>query len=222
MSGKTSLAKKLAEASQKAFFLGEDYSMPNKYFPLFQSRMLKNGVKYNDFCYGTQLIFMQNRVLREQMCKDPSKTYIIDRSIYEDRHIFAHLFYELGVMSQSEYNDYRNMFEKIVRNIDPPKCFIYLDSDPANCFGRMKKRANPDDSWYTLDILKKLDYLFKHRLIERIKIINPNINIIELSVDSYKSIDVAVDEAIDELNEFLGPTFVKTSTTTKKSKEKGA
>src|SRR3990167_6176730 len=137
-SGKSTLARMIAKESPNSVLMDEEYSQANRFLPLFLNRLEVNGVHYNQFAYGCQLLFMQNRVRRETLCKDPNKYYIIDRSIYEDRHIFAFLMSQLGIMSKDEYNDYRNMFEKIVRNMDPPDTFILLNSDAEKCFARVK------------------------------------------------------------------------------------
>jgi len=44
---------------------------------------------YNKYAYPVQMVFLKSRLEREQECKDDSKTYVIDRSIFEDKYIFA-------------------------------------------------------------------------------------------------------------------------------------
>ena len=208
MSGKSSLTRLLTQ-DPKVVLLNETYTEPNRFLPLFIHKMLRNGLKYNEFAYGAQLLFLQNRSNREREVTDPGEFYLLDRSIYEDRHIFAKFFAMKGVMSNDEYNDYRNLFEKIVRTIDPPDCFIFLDSDPKQCYQRLKSRSKRIDQWLTQDILVDLDKLYKHRLRERIVLHNSDVQIIELDVDKYPSFEVAGEIVRERLEELYGEAFAK-------------
>ena len=60
MSGKSSITRLLSAKADNRVLLAEDYSETNKYLPLFMANMRKNGLAYNSFAYGTQLLFMQN------------------------------------------------------------------------------------------------------------------------------------------------------------------
>ena len=208
MSGKSSLCR-LLNNHEKVVLLNETYSSPNRYLPLFIHHMQTFGVTYNEYAYGTQLLFMQNRVSREKLANDPSKHYIIDRSIYEDRHIFAKLFVDLGIIAREEYDDYKNMFEKIIRSIDPPECFVFLDSDPDKCFERLKTQAKKEDSWLNHDLMVKLDILYKQRLPNRIRLHNPQVKMIQVNTDSYPNLDLANEAVREQLEAIYGELFVR-------------
>lgn len=212
LSGKTSLARLLARNSESVELLTEAYTVPNRYLPLFSERMFKNGIKYNEFCYGTQLLFMQNRIRREFTCNDPKKLYVIDRSIYEDRHIFAKLFVDLGIMSRGEYDEYRDMFEKIVRNMDPPECFILLNSDPDLCYERMKRRNWPYDQWITRDMIHRMEKLYQERLKERVYLYNPDLKMVEIDTRKYHTMEEVANDAARQLNQVFKGQFGTVST----------
>lgn len=207
MSGKTVLTKMLAQQSPEVVLLNESYTLPNRYLPLMTEYIVKNGICYNQFAYGTQLLFMQNRIRREWLCKDPSKTYLIDRSIYEDRHIFAKLFADLGLLDQGEYNEYKDMFEKIVRNLDAPDCFVMLNTDPDLCYDRLRKLNHPLDVWLTREILHKMDQLYRTRLKERVVLYNPKIKLIEIDTTKHDSLESLVKATAIELNKVYKNKF---------------
>lgn len=207
MSGKTALTKLLAENSPEIVLLTEAYSLPNRFLPLMCEYIVKNGICYNQFAYGTQLMFMQNRIRRELMCRDPHKVYLIDRSIYEDRHIFAKLFSNLGLLEDSEYNDYKDMFEKIVRNMESPDCFVLLNSDPNVCYERLRELNHPLDVWMTRDIIKQMDELYRTRLKERVLLYNPDIKLIEMETTNYPDIKELAKATAIELNKVYKGKF---------------
>jgi deoxyadenosine/deoxycytidine kinase len=204
MSGKSSITRLLSAKADNRVLLAEDYSETNKYLPLFMANMRKNGLAYNSFAYGTQLLFMQNRLKRERRCSDPSKIYLIDRSIYEDRHIFAHVYNKLGVISDDEYNDYRNIFEKLTRFIEVPEVWVFLNTSPEKCFERMKQSGTAADDWITLDLLKQFDASLCYRLRERMHLYNPNLRVVEVDPDSFSSAQVAANWIDHKIGEILG------------------
>lgn len=208
-SGKSTLARAISNKSPNAVLMDEEYSQANRFLPLFLNRLEINGVHYNQFAYGCQLLFMQNRVRRETLCKDPSKYYVIDRSIYEDRHIFAFLMSQLGIMSKDEYNDYRNMFEKIVRNMDPPDTFILLNADAEKCFARVKARNKPSESWITYEIMQRFDELYRYRLKDRVLRSHPKINMIEIDTSMFKTPEAMAEEALAKLCSIYGERFLQ-------------
>lgn len=192
--------------------INETYAVENRYLPLFSERMVKNGLKYNEFAYGAQLFFLKNRISRESAFKDLSKIYLIDRSIYEDRHIFAKYLVDAGVMSRDEYNEYRDMFEKIVRNMVPPTCFVLLKSDPDVCYDRMVKRNFPFDAWITRETLHKMEDLYRERLIDRVYLYNPDVHLIEIETFKYETIEEVANEAVTQLNKVFKGAFKTVST----------
>ena len=207
MSGKTVLTRLLAQNSPDVVLLSEAYTVPNRYLTLMCEFVVRKGICHNQFAYGAQLLFMQNRIRREWLCKDPSKIYLIDRSIYEDRHIFAKLFFEMGLLDQGEYNEYRDMFEKIVRNMDPPDCFVLLNTDPELCYKRLREMNHPLDVWLTLDIIKKMDALYRTRLKERAALYNPDIKLIEIDTTPFATIEELADHTGKELNKIYKGKF---------------
>lgn len=204
MSGKSSITQQLAHRAPNRELLAEDYSEANKYLPLFMANMRKNGLVYNEFAYGTQLLFMQNRLKRERRCNDPSKIYLIDRSIYEDRHTFAYVYNRLGVINDQEYDDYRNIFEKLTRSVEVPDVWVFLNTNPEKCFERMRQAGRPSDDWITLSLLQEFDTSMRFRLRERLHLHNPDLRVVEVDPNSFGSIKEAADSIDSKIGEILG------------------
>lgn len=204
MSGKSGITQLLARGAPNRELLAEDYSEPNKYLPLFMANMRKNGLVYNAFAYGTQLLFMQNRLKRERRCTDASKIYLIDRSIYEDRHTFAHVYHRLGVISNEEYDDYRNIFEKLTRSVEVPDVWVFLNTSPQKCFERMRSAGRAADDWITLNLLQEFDASLRFRLRERLHLHNPNLRVVEVDPNSFDSIEAAANFIDSKIGEILG------------------
>jgi deoxyadenosine/deoxycytidine kinase len=204
MSGKSSITQLLAARAANRRLLAEDYSEPNKYLPLFMASMRKNGLAYNPYAYGTQLLFMQNRLKRERLCSDASKIYLIDRSIYEDRHTFAYVYNKLGVINDQEYNDYRNIFEKLIRTVEVPDVWVFLNTSPEKCYERVKLAGQKADDWITLELLREFDASMRFRLRERLHLHNPNLQVVEVDPNSFSSIETAADLIDQKIGQILG------------------
>ncbi len=204
MSGKSNITRLLSSKASNRVLLAEDYSETNKYLPLFMANMRKNGLVYNSFAYGTQLLFMQNRLKRERHCTDESKIYLIDRSIYEDRHTFAYVYNKLGVINDEEYNDYRNIFEKLTRSVEVPDVWVFLNTSPEKCYERMKQGGRSEDDWITLGLLKEFDMSLRLRLRERLFLHNPNLHVVEVDPNSFSSIEAAANYIDQKIGEILG------------------
>lgn len=208
-SGKSALCQLLA-AKNPGFTLMEDhYTLSNRYLPLFINYMKKNGFEYNPFAYATQVLFLQNRVRREMSCRDTATTYILDRSIYEDRHIYTRVFYQLGIMNKEEYDDFKNIFEKILRNLPQPKCLVLLETDPSTIHTKLHNSEEWKHlSWMTKEFLEEMEKAYRGVLAERMLLINPSINIIRVNWQDYDSNSSLAEDIHKKLSEYF-PELLK-------------
>ena len=69
------------------------------------------------------------------------KGFIQDRTIYEDREIFAKNLKDLKYMSERDWMTYKNLFDSMVQFISQPNLIIYLKANTDVLISRIKNRS---------------------------------------------------------------------------------
>ena len=148
---------------------------------VFQSRIdriireLKNipQIVYNDVIDSSSSLKIGNNTL-----------IFIERSIFSDRYIFMEMLYSSGMITESDYNMYKNWWNlwSLVMPIKPD-AFIYLNPSIDACLERYKARNREGeniDRNYQQELKNKHDEYFKEIQIDNKKI--PCLNL-ETDVD---------------------------------------
>ena len=115
--GKTSLTERLAARLNWS----ADYESvaDNPYLSDFYGDM-------RAWSFHLQIFFLGHRAAQHrQLALDP-RSAIIDRSIYEDAHIFARALHEMGNLSERDYTSYLRLYNLIVESLPAPALLIYL------------------------------------------------------------------------------------------------
>jgi deoxyadenosine/deoxycytidine kinase len=150
--GKTTLAEKLAEHyGWEVYYEAVD---GNPYLAPFYDDM-------NKWSFHLQIFFLNSRF--EQVLKiinQQEKTIIQDRTIYEDAYIFAQNLYESGLMTETDYQTYRGLFNTIMQAITPPDLMIYLKADIPKLESQIKKRNRDFEQKIDPNYLKSLNKLY--------------------------------------------------------------
>ena len=68
------------------------------------------------------------------------KGFIQDRTIYEDKEIFARNLKDHNYMSDRDWHTYKNLFDNMVKFIREPNLIIYLKANTDNLISRIKNR----------------------------------------------------------------------------------
>lgn len=96
----------------------------------------------------TRLTQLQNALKRD------NSIIITERSLEEDRYIFAEHLTEAGFITEIEMKSYEYWFDT---QAILPDLNIFLKASPETCYERIKKRNRPEEKTITLDYLKALD-----------------------------------------------------------------
>ncbi len=91
--------------------------------------------------FHLQLYFLSQRFKQQHLITNNGFNNIQDRSIYEDVEIFAKNLYDSGVMSEKDYNTYRELFHNMVSHLKSPDLLIYLDGSIESIIDRIDKRG---------------------------------------------------------------------------------
>ena len=149
--GKTSLTERLGERLgwQTAFESVSD----NPYLADFYRDM-------RSWSFHLHVFFLGHRAEQYLAMSRLPQSAILDRSIYEDAHIFARALYHLGNLNERDYFSYRRVFELTVGCLPPPDLLIYLKAPVAVLVDRIHRRGRDIESGVTQDYLALLDSFY--------------------------------------------------------------
>lgn len=94
--------------------------------------------------------------------------HILERSVFSDRYCFAKNCFELGFMTELEWQLYQEWFSWLVDNyVTKPQGFIYLRVDPMVCHQRLVKRQRKEETGVSLDYLQRIHQKHEDWLIHK-------------------------------------------------------
>jgi deoxyadenosine/deoxycytidine kinase len=127
--------------SDKVNILQHYYSDPNKY----------------SFAFQMNSFISRCHKLMKHRDSEMIHTIIMERSIFSDYYCFAQNCYENGTMTEIEFVIYKKWFHWLTESFSiKSHGFIYIKTDPEECYERIKKRARTAEGIIPLDYLKAL------------------------------------------------------------------
>ncbi|MEM6398556.1 MAG: deoxynucleoside kinase [Bacteroidota bacterium] len=115
---------------------------------------------YNDmkrWSFNLQIYFLHKRYAQIVDIQTGDHTVIQDRTIYEDAYIFAPNLYEMGLMTQRDFENYTELFKTMSAQIDPPDLLIYLKAGIGTLVKHIESRGRDYEGNMSLDYLKRLN-----------------------------------------------------------------
>jgi len=129
--GKTTLTKKLSkDLNINPIFESVD---DNPYLEKFYSDM-------NRWSFNLQIFFLHKRFSNQLELINSKQSFVQDRSIYEDKEIFAKNLNDMKLMSDVDWDTYCNLFKDMIQFIDQPDLIIYLKASTSTLISRIKNR----------------------------------------------------------------------------------
>lgn len=151
--GKTTLASKLSTYfSWNVFY--EDVEQ-NPYLQDFYGNMIR-------WSFNLQVYFLNSRFKQIIDIQSGSYTVVQDRTIYEDAYIFAPNLYEMGLMSERDFDNYKNLFATINSLFKAPDLLIYLQASTETLVNQIKKRGRNYEMNIRPDYLHRLNTLYNN------------------------------------------------------------
>lgn len=111
--------------------------------------------------FNLQVYFLHNRYGQILGIQEGHRTVIQDRTIYEDAHIFAPNLHKMGLMTERDFNNYTELFEKMTKAISPPDLLIYLRAGTGTLVAHIEARGRDYEGSMSLDYLKKLNQRYE-------------------------------------------------------------
>ena len=150
-SGKTSLTERIGVRLgwRAAFELVSD----NPYLAEFYADM-------RQWSFHLQVFFLGHRAQQHLALANDSQSAIVDRSIYEDAHIFARALHHLGNLSERDYRSYQSVFDLVVNGLPRPDLLLYLKAPVPVLLDRIHSRGRAIEGGITGDYLTLLELFY--------------------------------------------------------------
>lgn len=146
--GKTTLAGLLAEHYHiKPFFESVEH---NPYLADFYADMKR-------WAFSLQIFFLNRRFSDLLEIRNSGMDVIQDRTIFEDAKIFAPNLHDMGLMDSRDFENYSQLFEKMMSLVRKPDLVIYLRSSVPNLVAQIQKRGRVYENTIRLDYLNGLN-----------------------------------------------------------------
>lgn len=107
--------------------------------------------------FNLQIYFLNSRFRQVLAMKSSGKNTIQDRTIYEDAYIFAPNLHAMGLMSNRDFDNYKQLFDLMEGLVGAPDLLIYLRSSIPNLVGQIHKRGREYENSISIDYLNKLN-----------------------------------------------------------------
>lgn len=107
------------------------------------------------YAFNLQVLAFITRLNQLQLAQRRDNEVIItERSLQEDKYVFAEHLFEAGFISEIEMKSYEFWFNT---QAILPELNIFLQATPETCYERIKKRNRIEENTITLDYIKALD-----------------------------------------------------------------
>jgi len=149
--GKTTMTEKLADILQ----LSPIYESvdDNPYLPDFYNDMKR-------WSFNLQIYFLYKRFSNQMELLSSNKGFIQDRSLYEDKEIFARNLKDLKLMSTRDWETYNNLFNEITRFLKEPDLIIYLKASTDTLISRINNRKRDFEKEISSEYIHSLNIYY--------------------------------------------------------------
>ncbi len=107
--------------------------------------------------FHLQVYFLNSRFRQILEIKKDNKDIIQDRTIYEDRFIFASNLHAMGLMTQRDYDNYASLFDLMELIVTPPDLLIYLKASIPTLVRNIHSRGRDYEKSINIDYLSNLN-----------------------------------------------------------------
>ena len=149
--GKTSLTERIGE--RLGWKTAYESVADNPYLPDFYQSM-------KDWSFHLQIYFLGHRAEQHIYLYESPESAILDRSIYEDAHIFARALHHMGNLQDRDYYAYLRLYELVVKSLPKPDLLIHLQAPVPVLMERIRRRARDIESSINEDYLRLLDRFY--------------------------------------------------------------
>ncbi|MBO4427349.1 MAG: deoxynucleoside kinase [Bacteroidales bacterium] len=107
--------------------------------------------------YNLETYFLAQRFKDLIEISHSNETIIQDRTLMEGVHIFVANNYEMGNLSERDYDTYMQLFEIMMSMVKPPELLIYLKSSIEHLVANIQKRGRDYEQGMSIEYLSGLN-----------------------------------------------------------------
>jgi len=111
--------------------------------------------------FNLQIYFLSSRFRSMKRMLDVRRHFIQDRTIYEDVEIFAKNLYDMGLMSERDFNNYQALFTEMSDYLRPPDLLVYLKAHVPTLVRQIQQRGRAYENTIRIDYLERLNRLYE-------------------------------------------------------------
>ncbi|MFO7798914.1 deoxynucleoside kinase [Rhodohalobacter sp.] len=151
--GKSSLTKLLGKNfNWKPYYESVD---DNPYLSDFYDDMRR-------WSFNLQIYFLSSRFRHQKEIQESDLNLIQDRTIYEDVEIFAKNLFDMGLMTDRDYKNYKALFHEMVNYLRPPDLLIYLRAEVPTLVRQIQQRGRNYENTIRIEYLERLNGLYEN------------------------------------------------------------
>lgn len=150
--GKTSLTERIGE--RLGWKTAYESVADNPYLPDFYENM-------REWSFHLQIYFLGHRAEQHIYLAEHPQSAILDRSIYEDAHIFARALHQMGNMNDRDYHAYLRLYNLVVKDLPRPDLLIHLEAPVSVLMARIQRRARNIETGISQEYLSLLERFYK-------------------------------------------------------------
>jgi deoxyadenosine/deoxycytidine kinase len=110
--------------------------------------------------FPLQIYFLGKRFESHRQIVEGNVSVIQDRSVYEDRAIFAENLHRTGLMTTRDYDNYQQIFEIMSKFFQPPDLVVYLKASLPTLQRRIALRGRDYEASIPPEYLVQLNDLY--------------------------------------------------------------
>ncbi len=145
--GKTSLTRLIGE--KLGWQMGFE-EVANPYLGRFYEDMAA-------WAFHLQLFHLGHRSKQMIAAAKAPESYILDRSLYEDMHIFTRALRKMGNIQEEDFQTYQSVYDLVVEHLPKPDLLLYLKAPVTSLLDRISKRGRDIEKGIPADYLQLLD-----------------------------------------------------------------
>lgn len=111
--------------------------------------------------FNLQIYFLSSRFRHQKEIQESEQNLIQDRTIYEDVEIFAKNLFDMGLMSDRDYENYKALFHEMVNYLRPPDLLIYLRAEVPTLVRQIQQRGRNYENTIRIEYLERLNSLYE-------------------------------------------------------------
>ena len=157
------------------------------------------------WAFHLQMYFLGNRANEIESLVKTGNSAIMDRSIYEDAHIFVRALHEMDNLSDRDYQAYFRLYDLVLKTLPKPTLLIRLVTPVETLIDRIKQRARSIEDTIDPDYLRLLDSYYHQWALEYAE--SPVLTINSLRFDfvnnpaHFKEIVIGLEKCIQTQND---------------------